>query len=441
MRATDFTSMPIREAVVESLDGRGRGVVRYEGRGLALAGALPGERVRYQAIGRRGRVSLVEVLEPSPHRVAPGCSHFEICGACALQHLAPAQQRRLKERRILKELGRHPGLEAAEVLAPVTGPQYGYRRRARLGVRHVPKKGKVLVGFRERGGRYVAELDRCEVLDARVGTLLSALGELIGGLTLFERIPQIEVAVGDTDGGLVFRVLDAPSAADGERLRRFAAEHGITVYLQPGGPESVVPLDPTSPPLGYWLEEGELQIRFMPTDFTQVNGALNRALVRRVLALLELDPTDRVLDLFCGLGNFTLPIARRVSIVTGVEGDEALVLRARDNAALNGVDNARFVAADLNLTEAEAAERGGWAEDAYDKVLLDPPRTGARAALAAVVGCGASRIVYVSCNPVTLADDAAVLVQEHGWQLTGVGVADMFPHTNHVESIALFTST
>ncbi len=422
------------EAVVDSLSPEGRGVARVEGKTVFIDGALPGERVRfrYRRLHRRydeGEVE--EVLASSPDRVEPRCIHFGVCGGCTLQHLAPEAQRRHKEAALLEHLERLGGVRPEEVLPPLTGPLWGYRHKARLGVRHVPKKGGVLVGFREKRNWRLAGLTRCEVLHPSVGGRVSALAELVQGLEAREHIAQIEVAVGDEAGALVFRNLVPLAAADLERLRAFGRETGLYLYLQPAGPGSIQALGEEAP-LFYRLDGGAVTLRFRPTDFTQVNPELNRAMVALALELLAPAPEDRVLELFCGLGNFTLPLARRAGQVTAVEGEAALVERARDNAAAHGLTNIRFQVADL----AEAGERPPWAGPC-DKVLLDPPRSGAEAALAGIAATGAARIVYVSCNPATLARDAGILVREHGYRLRRAGIMDMFPHTAHVESIAL----
>jgi 23S rRNA (uracil1939-C5)-methyltransferase len=322
-----------------------------------------------------------------------------------------------------------------QIVPPLTGPHWGYRRKARLGVRYVPKKGGALVGFRERRSPYIVDMHRCEVLHPSVGDLIDPLRALISELDAKSRIAQIEVAVDDTQTALAFRNLDPLSASDSQRLSEFARQHDLRVFLQPAGPDSVVPLWPEKIALSYASPNHGVHFRFLPTDFTQVNSDINHQMVDRALEWLEPENNDRVLDLFCGLGNFTLPLARRAKQVVGVEGNSDLVQRARENAEENGVGNAEFHVADLS----GELEKAAWWAGGFDKVLLDPARDGAEATLSHIAGLGVKRIVYVSCNPSTLARDAGILVNEYGYRLERAGVMDMFPHTAHVESIALFT--
>jgi len=428
---------PVR-AHVEFLDHEGRGVARVQGKVTCIDGALPGEEVRFRYRRIRGRFDegrVVEVLQASSDRVVPRCPHFGVCGGCTLQHLHPEAQLRAKQARLLETLEHLGGVEPPEVFPPLTGPLWGYRRKARLGVRYVAKKGRLLVGFRERGSRFVADLSRCEVLDPAVGQRLVALQDLIASLEPFDRIPQVEVAVGDQGTALVFRHLVPLPEADREALRSFGAAHGLRVYLQPGGPETVSVLYPeTEAELSYRLAAWDVDLQFQPTDFAQVNGELNQQMVARALELLGAGPCDRVLDLFCGLGNFTLPLSRSAGQVVGVEGDDGLVGRARQNARRNGIDNVTFHVDDLSRPSAT----GVWREGAYDRLLLDPPRSGAPQVLAVLAEPYPRRVVYVSCNPATLARDAGELVRTHGYRLAGAGIIDMFPHTAHVESIAVF---
>jgi len=320
------------------------------------------------------------------------------------------------------------------VIEPLTGPVWGYRRRARLGVKHVARKGRVLVGFRERSAPFVADLHECRVLAPPADRLIDPLAALVGELSIAARVPQVEVAVAGSDCALVLRVLDPPTAADLDRLRTFEHAQGVRVYLQPGGPASVAPLTPNLEPLRYELGHSGLVIEFEPTDFIQVNATLNEAMVARAVEMLEPEPSSHVLDLFCGLGNFSLPLARSAGEVVGVEGDAGLVARAERNARSQGVANAVFHAADL----ANPAAWSAWAARRYDRVLLDPPRAGAREVLPVVGGCGAARVVYISCHPGSLARDAGILVRDHGFRLVAAGVMDMFPHTTHVEAMAVF---
>jgi 23S rRNA (uracil1939-C5)-methyltransferase len=425
-------------AVVDGLTHEGEGVV-HGGKTVFVSGALPGERIRF-ARSRRHRQHddgvLLEVLEPSPLRRVPRCAHFGVCGGCALQHLDPAAQLAAKQAELKEALARVGQVAPQRWLPPLAGEVWGYRRRARLGAKFVRKKGRVVVGFRERAAPYVAELIRCEVLSAPAGALIEPLARLIDSLSIRESLPQVEVSVADNATALVLRVLAAPAPADLERLRAFAQAHAVQFYLQPGGIQSVVPLDAAAPPLTYRLAQFDLTLEFAPTDFIQVNGAVNAALVSRALALLELGATSRVLDLFCGLGNFTLALARRAQLAVGVEAEAALIARARANAAANGIGNAQFHVADL----AGAPQGAPWLKQAYTHVLLDPPRTGAREVLAAVAALAAQRVLYISCHPGSLARDLGVLVNEHGMVLEAAGVIDMFPHTTHVESIALLSA-
>jgi 23S rRNA (uracil1939-C5)-methyltransferase len=427
------------QALIEALTDDGRGLARVGGKVVFVEGALPGETVRLRYGRRRRRYDtarLVEVLNPSPARVTPPCPYFGTCGGCALQHLAPEAQVRAKQQ-ILSEQFRRlgGGLEPEQWLAPVTGPVWGYRRRARLGVRVVPKKGGVLVGFRERARSYITGLDACLVLEPSLSALLPALRELVAGLSAPDRLPQIEVCAGDAAAALVFRHLVPLTEADRERLRAFGARYGVQIYLQPGGPESVAPLYPERPaPLEYVLEDFGLVLAFGPTDFVQVNAAVNRAMVRQAVEWLEPAPDESVLDLFCGLGNFTLPLARRAGRVLGLEVDPGLVERARANATRNGLANAEFRQADLYALEGS----GGFGDFHFDKLLIDPPRSGAMEAIKRLPEPGPRRIVYVSCFPATLARDSAYLVRSRGYRLVAAGILDMFPHTRHVESMAVF---
>ncbi|MEQ1437821.1 23S rRNA (uracil(1939)-C(5))-methyltransferase RlmD [Fontimonas sp. SYSU GA230001] len=425
-------------AEIVDFDHEGRGVARIAGKATFIADALPGERVRFRYLrtskdADEGQCVAVELA--SPHRVAPRCAHFGVCGGCSMQHLAPDQQIAFKQKQLLDQLARIGRVAPDEIAAPLVGDDpgdvWGYRRRARLGAKMVPKKGGVLVGFRERESSFLAALERCEVLDPRVGEKLRALGELIARLSIRNRVPQIEIACADAVA-LVFRVLETPSAADRELLAEFGAREGFDIYLQTGGPDSIRALGEARP-LEYSPDGSALRLRFEPSDFIQVNGRISQRTVKQALDWLELAPGDRVLELFCGLGNFSLPLAQRGARVIAVEGEAGLVRRARENALRNGLD-ARFEKADLFNASADAP----WLQAEFDKVLLDPPRAGAREILPVVATRKPQRVVYVSCHPGTLARDAGLLVHEHGYRLARAGVMDMFPHTSHVESMALF---
>jgi 23S rRNA (uracil1939-C5)-methyltransferase len=425
-------------ADIESLSHDGRGVTHVDGKAVFVPGTLPGERVlfRYTRRARRHDEGVpLEVLAAAPERVEPRCPHFGVCGGCALQHMAPAAQVHLKQQVLTETLARIGKVAPARWLEPLTGEPWGYRRKARLGVRWVPKKGRVLVGFRERGSSFVADLGHCDVLRPEVGERLPALAALIQSLTIRERVPQIEVAQGDGPTVLVFRVLEAPTVADRDKLLAFAVATGLHVYLQPGGTETVAPLPDQGGALRYRLPAHDVEIHFEPNDFTQVNLELNQRMVDQALALLDPQPDERVLDLFCGLGNFTLPIARRARFVVGVEGDPGLVARAQRNAEHNRIGNVEFQSADLYAEHTAAAP---WHQERFHKALLDPPRSGAREVLDALAATGVRRIVYVSCYPATLARDAEHLVHALGFRLEAAGAMDMFPHTAHLESMAVF---
>ncbi|WP_353253183.1 23S rRNA (uracil(1939)-C(5))-methyltransferase RlmD [Salinisphaera sp. PC39] len=426
------------ELAVEDLASDARGVGRdADGKAVFVADTLPGERVRYLRTRRRrhhdeGR--LEEVLTASPERVDPRCPHFGVCGGCALQHLDPAAQIAFKERQLLEALERIGGLVPASVLPAVTGRRWGYRRRARLGVKHVPKKGGTLVGFRERGAPYIAVLEGCEVLIPDVGRRIAGLQRLLDGLSIRERVPQIEVAGGDDAVALVLRVLDEPNEADRQRLAEYSRETGLWFHLQPGGLDTVTPLLPETPELTYTLPAFDVRLAFRPTDFVQIHGEVNARMVAQAIDLLEPAPGERVLELFAGLGNFSLPLARRGARVTAVEGEAGLVARARENARANGLGDAVTAwDADLFQPSADAA----WLAGDVDLALLDPPRAGAAEILPLVAAKGPRRIVYCSCHPATLARDAAELAGR-GYRLRAAGVVDMFPHTAHVEAMALF---
>lgn len=415
----------------------GRGVTHIDGKAVFIDGALPGEVVSFEYTASRrkfdeGRVTAVETA--SPDRVEPRCAHFGVCGGCSLQHLDHVAQIQAKQKTLLDNL-RHIGkVEPDTVLPPLTGPVWGYRTKGRLGVKDVVKKGRVLVGFREKRSPYVADLSCCEVLHPGVGDRLGELSELVARMDARARIPQIEVAVTSGITALVFRHLDPLTPHDGDVLKQYAIDQGVHVYLQPGGPDTVKVHWPEASVLSYTLSSESVVIEFQPTDFTQVNTAINEQMVARVLDMMSPGRTDRVLDLFCGLGNFTLPLARHAGEVTGIEGDAGLVSRARDNAALNGLDNTTFHVANL----AEANTDAVWAGHGYNKMLLDPPRSGAAEVMPLLGNIHPQRIVYVSCHPGSLARDAGTLVNELGYGLLSAGVMDMFPHTAHVESIALF---
>jgi 23S rRNA (uracil1939-C5)-methyltransferase len=430
---------PDQLGTIESLDSEGRGVTRLDGKVVFVEGALPGERVTFRSYRRKPAFELAEVtavLDESPQRVIPRCPHFGTCGGCSMQHLEARAQVAAKQRTLEENLERIGKVRASRLLAPIHGPTWGYRDRARLSVRDVAKKGGVLVGFHEKRSSYVADMRECHVIPPRMSRLLVPLRVLIGSLSVRTRLPQVEIAVGDEVEVLVLRILEPLSPDDEDRVRAFADQQGVCIYLQPGGPATAQRFHPPdAPPLTYSLREFDLRLPFAPTEFTQVNRHVNAVLVRRAMGLLDPRPGERIADFFCGLGNFSLPIARRGANVVGVEGSEALVARARENARLNGLEaRAAFHVADLFKVNADVLA----ALATFDKVLIDPPRDGAIELVKAMEQSRPGRIVYVSCNPATLARDASVLVNALGYRLEAAGVANMFPHTSHVESIALF---
>ncbi|MBX5462385.1 MAG: 23S rRNA (uracil(1939)-C(5))-methyltransferase RlmD [Steroidobacteraceae bacterium] len=440
------TEGPDEEGTVAALTHEGEGIVRG-GKTVFVQGALPGERIRFRRTKRHRQhddARLVEVLEPAPDRVQPRCAHFGVCGGCALQHLAPESQLAAKQLELRDSLERVAHALPDEWLEPLRGPVWNYRRRARLGAKYVTRKGRVVVGFRERLSPYVAALERCEVLAAPADALITPLSEMLTSLSIRERVPQIEVAVADNAVALVLRVMQPPSENDLATLRAFERAHGVRLYLQTGGLDTVRRLESEAgtaaeePPLVYRLPRFDLELEFAPTDFVQINGVVNEALVSRAVELLAPEPGAAVLDLFCGLGNFTLALARRAGRVVGVEGDRELVARAAVNARRNGLANATFHVADLaRLAEQPGGAVAPWLDSAFPYVLLDPPRAGAREMLPTVARLRPKRVLYISCHPGSLARDIGMLVSEHGFRLRAAGVLDMFPHTTHVESIAV----
>lgn len=428
--------MPIGQ--IESLDHEARGVTHREGKTVFVDGALPGERVEYASYRKKPSfelAQLVAVQKSSAQRVVPRCPYFGICGGCAMQHMDPAAQVAAKQRVLEDNLWHIGRVRPEEILPPVQGAPWGYRHRARLGVRKVPKKGGMLIGFHEKRSSYVADMQTCAVLPPAVSALLMPLRALIAELSICERLPQIEVAVGAQCTALVLRILEPLNGQDEDLLRAFANQYGVAFYLQPKGPDTAYLFHPSNARLSYVLPEFGLELDFRPTEFTQVNHAVNRILVRRAMRLLDPLPGERIADMFCGLGNFSLPMARLGATVVGVEGSEALVQRGREGAVANALaDRIEFRVA--NLFECTAESLAGLG--ALDKMLIDPPREGAIELVKALPPDGPRRIVYVSCNPATLARDAAVLVNVQGYRFRAAGVVNMFPHTAHVESMALF---
>jgi 23S rRNA (uracil1939-C5)-methyltransferase len=437
---------------IKSLDADARGVGHLEnedgsqGKVIFVEDALPGERVSYEVKKKKknweaGR--MVTLQRASSMRVEPRCEHFGYCGGCSMQHLEPTAQVAMKQRTLEDNLWHLSKVKAENIMRPMYGPTWGYRFRARLSVRHVAKKGTVLVGFHERASSFVADIRFCHILPPHLGGMLMPLRELIGSLSIYDQVPQIEVAVGEESTALVLRIMAPMSAKDEELVKAFADQWGIQWWLQTKGPESVVPFYPLGKQLYYTLPEFGVRMPFKPTDFTQVNHQINRALVHKALGLLDVQPNDRVADLFCGLGNFTLPLATQAREVVGIEGSAILSARALENAKANGLSE-KTTFYTRNLFEATASDLVALGR--FDRMLIDPPRDGAIAlaeALAELRESGKAeflpqRIVYVSCSPSTLARDAGVLVNRAGYVMKKAGVVNMFPHTSHVESIGVF---
>ena len=425
-----------RITTVTSLSHDGRGVGRVDDKVVFIEGSLPGEQVMFRYLKRRRQYDtgkLLEIVSPSRHRVVPPCEYFGVCGGCALQHLHHDAQIHVKEQILRDHFAKFGRLVPETWRPPLTGVSFHYRRKARLGVRHVAKKGGVLVGFREKASRYIADMSSCLTLDRRFSDLLPALRELVMALSCPDRVPQIEVAAGDDEIALVLRHLVPLTDDDEQTLITFGRQAGAQIYLQPKGPDSIRCLWPENDAgLSYRLPEFNVELFFRPVDFIQVNAGMNRRMVSLALDLLDVQQDDAVLDLFCGLGNFTLPLARRAGRVTAIEASHDLLDRARDNARYNGIDNVEFKRADLYQPLPELPQQG------FNKMLIDPPRDGAMEVVKHLTATGPEVILYVSCNPVTLARDSEVLVNVKGYRLMTAGVMDMFPHTCHVESIALF---
>lgn len=426
-------------ALIATVTHDGKGIATIDGKKVFIAGALAGEEVRFQRRKVRrnyDEAELLEVLQPSADRIEPRCAAYGVCGGCSLQHVSIERQRQIKQQSLRESLERIGHVEPQEWLEPVTAESWGYRRRARLTVKDVQAKGRTLVGFRERHAPFVADMHHCDVLAEPVGSMLDELSALVGQLSIRARLPQIEVAVADNAVGLVIRVLDPPTADDLLLLGHFGEQHQVRIYLQPGGLDTITLFYPSEPQpsLHYKLPDFDVVLEFEPFDFVQINGPLNARMVALALEKMDLSPDDKVLDLFCGLGNFSLPIARKAGEVLGIEGAAELVDRARANAALNGISNARFITADLSQIHGNES----WIKETWDTVLLDPARAGAIEVVSHMKALGPRRVVYVSCHPGTLARDANELVQNQGYRLVAAGILDMFPHTAHVESIAVF---
>ncbi len=430
--------LPAQQLDVVDLSHEAQGIARLDGRAIFIDGALPGETVEVQLLQRRKGVQeakLIRVVKASADRVEPKCQHYAMCGGCAEQHLSPERQLQLKQTQLLDNMARIGKVDVPTVLPPLQADVWNYRRRARLGARWVPQKNRTLVGFRERSNSKLADISRCEVLREPLSSLIEPLSMLLGSLSVRDRVPQVEAAVADNVTALVIRILDDLTEADHVALHAFRVQHGVQIYLQREGYDSIKPLHAeTVQPLIYALPQFKLEFEFLPNDFIQVNGALNEQMVALALQLLAVEPQDEVLDLFCGLGNFSLPLAQQAARVLGIEGEATLVERARDNARRNGLSNVEFMVANLFEEHADSP----FARRKFNKVLLDPPRAGAREILPVIAKCGAQRVVYISCHPGSLARDTDILVHELGYTLQSAGVLDMFPHTAHVESVAVF---
>lgn len=429
-------------AVISGVTHDGRGIADTAGKKVFVAGALEGETVTYQRRKFRrnfDEAELLEVHEASSDRIEAKCEAFGRCGGCSLQHITPGHQRDIKAQTLRDNLERIGRVTPNAWLEPMTGPVWNYRRRARLAVKDVHGKGRTLVGFRERYAPFIADMQRCEVLAKPVDGMLGELSEMIGRLSIKARLPQIEVAVADNDIALVFRVLDPPTAADNALFERFGETHGLRVYLQTGGLDTVTLLypDAASESLYYSLPEFDIRVDFEPVDFVQVNSDINQRMVHFAAEQLGAGPDDRVLDLYCGIGNFSLALARQAGVVLGVEGEASLTQRAAMNAGRNGLQNVSFRVADLSKIDGTES----WVKEGWDRMLLDPARSGAAEVVGRMHLFGPERIVYVSCHPGTLARDAGILVHEQGYRLESAGIIDMFPHTAHVESIAVFTKS
>jgi len=424
---------------IDSLNYDGRGVTRVEGKTTFVEGALPGETVEFGITRRKptfDNAIATSILELSPDRVLkPRCNYFGTCGGCAIQHIRDEAQIHYKQQIVKEQLQHIGGVEPEQWAPPLTGPHWHYRRKARLSARLVQKKGGVLVGFREKASTYIADMDGCEILDERVASLIPEIKKLIAATTVADQVPQIEVAGADNTVALVFRHMKPLSADDRDKLIEFGSTHNMQIWVQPAGPDSVACISHEQPePLYYGYDNSKLTIEFQPTDFTQINADVNRKMVTQAIDWLDVNSDSRVLDLFCGLGNFSLPLAEKVAQVTGVEGSQQLVDGAAANARRNGLTNAEFVVADLY----DKLEQLPWEGKSFNRILVDPPRTGAIEVLKKIPDDMAQKIVYVSCYPGTLARDAAYLVQVRGFRLKRVGVMDMFPQTTHVETMALF---
>ncbi len=449
MRKRARKEQPIITAKIDSLSHEGRGICKIDGKTTFVRGALTEENVEFKLTRQKGSYNegeVINVLSKSKQRVSSACTYSEICGGCSLHHLQHEAQIDLKQSTLADQLKHFANITPNQWLPAMVDRQLGYRQKARLGVRFVRKKGKVLVGFREKNGRYIADIDRCVVLDPRVGEKLHLIARLVETLSVKEQIAQIEVACTETEVALIIRHLADFTAEDLTQIITFAKQHTYQIYLHPNKPGTLHKLHPNDQQevLHYQLPEQNLTLQFHPSDFTQVNAGINRQMVSQAVSLLQLQKTDQVLELFCGLGNFTFALAQKSQQVIAVEGCEKMVVRGNKNAALNQINNTEFHAADLTqdftskLTDTSTADSPTWTQQSYDKLLLDPPRSGAQEILSMLPKWNPQRIVYISCNPATLARDSKIIIDK-GYELQQAGIMDMFPHTQHVESIAVFT--
>ncbi len=428
-------STETRDLAIRDLSHDARGVAELDGRIVFVAGALPGETARVEL--KRGRrrnkqdLQALEILGASESRIDPQCRYFGVCGGCAVQHMTYPAQVEFKQALVADTLRKIGNVQPTQWLEPVSSPRWGYRRRARLGARYVEAKGRALVGFRERAASYIAEMRECPVLAAPMDSAIGELADVLSESRIARQVPQFEFTRGDDSGALIVRVLANPAAEDTKAFVEFARRHDLDIYLQPAGPGSIRPLGDTRP-LFYRHDDSGVRIEFAPTDFIQVNAHINRLMVCKAIEQADIRSDERVLDLFCGVGNFTLPLARHAGQVVGIEGDAGLVARAARNAEINGIENASFITADLS--------RGGWSplQRGWDVVVLDPPRSGAGALEQDWAAMSPRRIVYVSCHPATLARDAKVLCSRYRYRLSAAQIFDMFPNTYHVEVMAVF---
>lgn len=425
-------------AEVYALSHDGRGIATVDSKTTFISGALPNETVTYRITQKHSNyneANTLDIISASNERVTPPCQHFGLCGGCSLQHMNAELQMQMKQQTLLDQLKHFGNVTPENILAPLNAQSIGYRRKARLGVKFVIKKDKLLVGFREKSSNYLAELESCVVLHPKVGKQFKELSELILSLELYKQIPQIEVAIGDTAAALVFRHLETLSEEDKNKLKAFGAKYEFHIYLQPNPPQAITKLWPEdqNERISYTLPDDGLEFLFHPLDFTQINLEMNRLMVKQAITLLDVQANETVLDLFCGIGNFTLPLAKRAKQVIGIEGGTEMVNRAHGNANHNQINNVEFYAANLMEPPTQAA----WMQSQYDKILLDPPRAGAKEIIPYFKQFNAKKIVYVSCNPATLARDAGELHQL-GYKLTHAGIMNMFPHTSHIEAMAVF---